>query len=163
MAEVKSFDLVVVGSGPGGYVAAISAARQGLSTGLIESDRLGGVCLNWGCIPSKALLCSAQLYEQMLRAGDFGISAAEISFDWEKIVKRSRQISERTMRGVKYLMKKNGITVLEGKGVLDGEGRLRVEGENEQGNQGGQAPADVPGPPCDKGPENKTCHQHHCA
>ena len=132
MAEAKSFDLAVVGSGPGGYVAAISAARQGLSTALIESDRLGGVCLNWGCIPSKALLHSAQLYEQMLRAGDFGISAAEINFDWEKIVKRSRQVSERTMRGVKYLMKKNGITVLEGRGVLDGEGRLRVEGENEQ-------------------------------
>lgn len=132
MAEVKSFDLAVVGSGPGGYVAAIKAAREGLSTALIESDRLGGVCLNWGCIPSKALLRSAQLYEQMLRARDFGLSAAEIRFDWEAIVKRSRQISDRTMRGVEYLMKKNEIAVLKGRGVLLGEGRIRVERENEQ-------------------------------
>ena len=132
MAEVKSFDLVVVGSGPGGYVAAIKAAREGLSTALIESDRLGGVCLNWGCIPSKALLRSAQLYEQMLRARDFGLSAAEIRFDWEAIVKRSRQISDRTMRGVSYLMKKNEIAVLKGRGVLLGGGRIRVERENEQ-------------------------------
>ena len=132
MAGTKSFDLAVVGSGPGGYVAAIRAAQQGLSTALIEADRLGGVCLNWGCIPSKALLSSARLYEQMLRAGDFGISAAGISFDWEAIVKRSRQVSERAMRGVKYLMKKNGIAVIEGKGVLTGRGGIRVEGEKEQ-------------------------------
>ncbi len=132
MAEVKSFDLAVVGSGPGGYVAAIKAAQEGLSTALIESDRLGGVCLNWGCIPSKALLRSAQLYEQMLRATDFGLSAAEISFDWEAIVKRSRQISDRMMRGVKYLMKKNEIAVLKGRGVPLDKGRIRVEGENEQ-------------------------------
>jgi len=132
MSEVKLFDLAVVGSGPGGYVAAIRAAQQGLSTALIESGRLGGVCLNRGCIPSKALLRSAQLYEQMLRAGDFGLSVAQTSFDWEAILKRSRRISDRTMRGVSYLMKKNGITVLEGRGVLNGEGELRVEGEKTQ-------------------------------
>jgi len=129
MADNYSFDLAVLGSGPGGYVAAIKAAQEGLSTAIVESERLGGVCLNRGCIPSKALLRSAQVYEHLLRAKDFGLSAGEINFNWEAIVKRSRQISERTARGVNYLMKKNGITVFQGKGILRGQGRLQVAAE----------------------------------
>jgi dihydrolipoamide dehydrogenase len=131
MAEVNNFDLLVLGGGPGGYVAAIRAAQLGLKTALVEEDRLGGVCLNWGCIPSKALLASAHLYEKLQHAGDFGLSAGEISFDWKSIIKRSRQIADRSYRGVSYLMKKNGIAVFQGRGVLEGKGRIRVEGENE--------------------------------
>jgi len=131
MAEINNFDLLVLGGGPGGYVAAIRAAQLGLKTAVVEEDRLGGVCLNWGCIPSKALLASAQLYEKLQHASDFGLTAGEISFDWESIIRRSRQIADRSYRGVSYLMKKNGITVFQGRGVLEGKGRIRVEGGNE--------------------------------
>ena len=132
MTEGKKFDLVVIGSWPGGYVAAIRAAQEGLSTAIVEADRLGGVCLNWGCIPSKALLASAEVFETVGRAADYGISLENPSFDWKAIIRRSRQVADRVMRGVKFLMKKNGIEVFEGRGVLAGAGRVSVEGENSQ-------------------------------
>ncbi|MBW7995182.1 MAG: dihydrolipoyl dehydrogenase [Candidatus Glassbacteria bacterium] len=130
MSDVSKFDLIVVGSGPGGYVAAIRASQLGMKTAIVEKERLGGVCLNWGCIPSKALLHSASLYEQISTAQRYGITVAEAGFDWEKVVRHSRQSSDRTMRGVKFLMKKNGIEVFEGNGVLRGGGLVLVEGED---------------------------------
>ncbi len=123
----NSFDILVLGGGPGGYVAAIRAAQLGRRVALVEREALGGVCLNWGCVPSKALLRSAQLYQDILRAEDFGLSVGEPGFDWGAIVKRSRQVADRTRRGVNYLMKKNGITVFEGQGNLLGGGKLGVQ------------------------------------
>jgi len=109
----QDFDVIIIGSGPGGYVSAIRAAQLGLKTAIIEREALGGVCLNWGCIPTKALLRSAEVYRQMRHAKDYGLSANP-GFDLGAIVKRSRAIAGQLSSGVKYLMKKNKITVIEG-------------------------------------------------
>ncbi|MCA0900549.1 dihydrolipoyl dehydrogenase [Microbulbifer agarilyticus] len=118
MAERKidkqSFDLVVVGAGPGGYVAAIRAAQLGMRVALVESQHLGGTCLNWGCIPTKSLLKSAEVYQQMKNADDYGLTVSEPGFDIEKIVQRSRSTAGRLSRGIRYLMEKNDICVFEG-------------------------------------------------
>jgi len=108
------FDLIVIGGGPGGYVAAIRAAQLGLKTAVVERDKLGGICLNWGCIPTKALLRTAEIYHLMERAGEFGLKADNISFDIAKVVDRSRKVAGRLSGGVAGLMKKNKITVIEG-------------------------------------------------
>ena len=123
----REFDLIVVGGGPGGYVAAIRAAQLGLKTALVEREHLGGICLNWGCIPTKALLRSAEVFHLMGRAGDFGLSAADIGFDLGKIVKRSRDVARRLSNGVAYLLKKNAVSVIDGQGRLAGKGRVVVE------------------------------------
>ena len=102
----NSFDLVVLGGGPGGYVAAIRANQLGMTVALVEDKHLGGICLNWGCIPTKALLKSAEVYSELSHSSDFGIEAGNLSFDMPKIVKRSRQIAQRLSNGVGYLMKK---------------------------------------------------------
>ncbi|WP_416879109.1 dihydrolipoyl dehydrogenase [Litorimonas sp.] len=112
MAET-AFDVIVIGSGPGGYVTAIRAAQLGFKTAIVEKEDLGGVCLNWGCIPTKALLRSAEVYHNMQHADEYGLSA-EPSFDLEKIVKRSRKIAGQLSGGIKHLMKKNKITVING-------------------------------------------------
>ncbi|MBM4169880.1 MAG: dihydrolipoyl dehydrogenase [Ignavibacteria bacterium] len=125
MAE-KQFDLTVIGAGPGGYVAAIRAAQLGLNVGLVERDKLGGICLNWGCIPSKALLKSAEMHHLFKKAEEFGFSYKDLSFDWSKIIKRSRDISERISKGVEYLMKKNKIDVVNGTGKLTGKSTIEV-------------------------------------
>lgn len=114
-----SFDLIIIGSGPGGYVAAIRASQLGLKTAIVERENLGGVCLNWGCIPTKALLRSAEVYHNMQHAGAYGLKAEGISFDLNAIVKRSRQIADQLSGGVKHLMKKNKITVIEGEGRIE--------------------------------------------
>ena len=124
MAE--SFDVVVVGGGPGGYVCAIRCAQLGLKTAVVERDRLGGICLNWGCIPTKALLRSAEVFHLMHRAAEFGLSADNVKFDLDKIVKRSRKVSEQLSNGVGFLMKKHKITVITGEAKLGGKGALRV-------------------------------------
>src|SRR3990172_10575625 len=116
----KQFDLTVIGSGPGGYVAAIRAAQLGLKVAIIERDKLGGICLNWGCIPSKALLKSAELYQTFKRADEFGISFKDLNYDFAKIIKRSRGVADRISKGVDYLMKKNKIEVLYGTARLTG-------------------------------------------
>ena len=121
-----SFDLIVVGGGPGGYVAAIRAAQLGLNTALVEREHLGGICLNWGCIPTKALLRTAEVYHLMQHAGDFGLSADNVAFDIGKVVKRSRRVAARLNAGVKHLMKKNKVTVFDGHGRLAGKGKLAV-------------------------------------
>jgi dihydrolipoamide dehydrogenase len=114
------FDLIVIGSGPGGYVAAIRAAQLGLETAVVEREHLGGVCLNWGCIPTKALLRSAEVYDLIRHAKDYGVSADNIRFDVEAIVQRSRSVSSRLSGGVAALLKKNKVAVIWGEATFTG-------------------------------------------
>jgi dihydrolipoamide dehydrogenase len=120
------FDLIVIGSGPGGYVAAIRASQLGMKTAIVEREHLGGVCLNWGCIPTKALLRSAEVYDLSRRAKDFGLSVENLRFDPRAIVQRSRDVSERLSRGVGGLLKKNAVTIIWGEASLTAPGRVRV-------------------------------------
>ncbi len=124
-----NYDLIVLGSGPGGYVAAIRAAQLGLKTAIVERELLGGICLNWGCIPTKALLRSAEIYHYMQHAGDYGLKAAQISADIDAVVKRSRGVAKQLNQGVAHLMKKHKITVHMGTGKLTAPGKLEVTGE----------------------------------
>jgi dihydrolipoamide dehydrogenase len=124
-----SYDLIVLGSGPGGYVAAIRAAQLGLKTAIVERENLGGICLNWGCIPTKALLRSAEIYHYMQHAKDYGLAAASISADLDAVVKRSRGVAKQLNQGVTHLMKKNKIAVHMGDGKLTAPGKLEVKGE----------------------------------
>ena len=125
MAETE-FDLIVVGGGPGGYVAAIRAAQLGMKAAVVEREHLGGICLNWGCIPTKALLRTSEIYHYMQHAGDYGLSAKEVGFDLDKVVKRSRKVAGQLNGGVKHLLKKNKVPVFDGHGRLDGKaGDLR--------------------------------------
>jgi dihydrolipoamide dehydrogenase len=126
-----SFDLVVLGGGPGGYVAAIRASQLGMSTALVERARLGGVCLNWGCIPTKALLRAAEINHLLHHLDAFGFSAREVTFDLAKVVERSRRVANRLAAGVRHLLKKNRVVVFEGHGRLDGPGRVAVAKEGE--------------------------------
>ncbi|MEM8587960.1 MAG: dihydrolipoyl dehydrogenase [Pseudomonadota bacterium] len=129
MADTK-FDLIVIGSGPGGYVAAIRASQIGMKTAVIDSEHLGGICLNWGCIPTKALLRSSEIYTLLHHLDQFGFSAKDISFDVDKVVKRSRKVAGQLSGGVKMLLKKNKITVFDGYGRLAGGGKVAVEGKD---------------------------------
>ncbi|WP_311269617.1 dihydrolipoyl dehydrogenase [Sphingobium sp. WCS2017Hpa-17] len=132
MAE--NYDVIVLGSGPGGYVAAIRSAQLGLKTAIVERENLGGICLNWGCIPTKALLRSAEIFHYMQHAGDYGLKAEKISADIEAVVKRSRGVAKQLNQGVTHLMKKNKITVHMGDGKLTGKGKLTVtkDGKTEE-------------------------------
>jgi dihydrolipoamide dehydrogenase len=125
MAETQ-FDLIVVGGGPGGYVAAIRAAQLGMNTALVEREHLGGICLNWGCIPTKALLRSAELFRQLKHLDAYGLAADNPRVDLAKVVKRSRGIAQQLAAGVKHLLKKNKVTVIDGHARLDGPGKLSV-------------------------------------
>src|SRR5499427_3145640 len=129
MAET-SFDLIVVGGGPGGYVAAIRAAQLGMKTALVEREQLGGICLNWGCIPTKALLRSSEINHLLHRLGDFGFSAKDIGFDAGKVVARSRAVAKQLSNGVAYLLRKNKVTVFDGHGRLAEKGRLAITKDN---------------------------------
>jgi dihydrolipoamide dehydrogenase len=126
------FDLAVIGAGPGGYVAAIRAAQLGMKTAVVERDRLGGICLNWGCIPTKALLRTSEIYQLMQNAQAFGLRADNIGFDFPRVIERSREVAEKLSNGVAYLMKKNKIAVIDGTARLEGEGRVAVTGKDEQ-------------------------------
>ncbi len=123
---MADYDLVVLGSGPGGYVAAIRAAQLGLKVAIVERENLGGICLNWGCIPTKALLRSAEIYHYMQHAGEYGLTAANISADIDAVVKRSRGVAKQLNQGVTHLMKKNKITVHMGDGKLLAANTLSV-------------------------------------
>jgi len=129
MAE-RQYDVTVIGGGPGGYVAAIRAAQLGMKVGLIEREKLGGVCLNWGCIPSKALLKSAELYNAFKKSQEFGITHTGLSYDFPKIIARSRSIADRVSKGVEYLMRKNKIEVVSGTAKLTGRNSIEVTKES---------------------------------
>src|SRR5215210_2065935 len=128
-----AYDVVVIGSGPGSYVAAIRAAQLGLKIAVIEKESLGGICLNWGCIPTKALLKSAQVYEYIKHAKDYGIEASGQQ-NFEAVIKRSRGVADKMSKGVQYLMKKNKIDVINGFGKLKGKGQIEVS-QNDGGKQ----------------------------
>ncbi|PZX06009.1 dihydrolipoamide dehydrogenase [Celeribacter halophilus] len=126
---VRKFDLVVIGAGPGGYVAAIRAAQLGLKVACVERENLGGICLNWGCIPTKALLRSAEIYHQMHRAKEFGLSVEGASFDLDAIVKRSRGVAAQMNGGIKGLFKKNKVTAIMGEAKIAAKGKVVVKTE----------------------------------
>jgi dihydrolipoamide dehydrogenase len=133
--HMQNFDIIIIGAGPGGYVAAIRASQLGLKTAIVEREHLGGVCLNWGCIPTKALLRSAEVFHLMENANAFGLKATGISFDLEAIVKRSRSISGQLASGIRGLLKKNKVTVFEGTAKLEGNKKITVnltDGKTEQ-------------------------------
>ena len=123
----KSFDVVVIGSGPGGYVAAIRAAQLGLSTCVVEREHLGGICLNWGCIPTKAMLRSSEVFHLMHRAKEFGLKATGVDYDLDAVVKRSRDVAGQLSGGIGHLMKKNKITVIMGEGTIPAKGKVSVK------------------------------------
>jgi dihydrolipoamide dehydrogenase len=123
----KSYDVVVVGGGPGGYVAAIRAAQLGKKVAVIEENHMGGICLNWGCIPTKALLRSSEIYHSIKRAKEFGISVKDVSVDLKAIVKRSRGVAKQLSDGIGHLMKKHAVEVIDGRGKLCGKGKLKIE------------------------------------
>jgi dihydrolipoamide dehydrogenase len=121
-----AYDVIVLGSGPGGYPAAIRASQLGFKVAIIEKESLGGVCLNWGCIPTKALLKSAQVYEYMKHSADYGITGTNFQHDFGAIIKRSRGVADKMSKGVQFLMKKNKIDVVMGFGKLAGKGKIDV-------------------------------------
>jgi dihydrolipoamide dehydrogenase len=127
--STQSFDVVVIGAGPGGYVAAIRAAQLGLKTAIVEREHMGGICLNWGCIPTKALLRSADVFHLMHRAKDFGLSAEKIGFDLDAVVQRSRGVSKQLNQGIGHLMKKNKVTVFMGAATIPAKGKVSVKTE----------------------------------
>lgn len=130
MAE--KFDICIIGGGPGGYVAAIRASQLGMKTALVEREHLGGICLNWGCIPTKALLRSSEIHHLLNHLGDYGFSARDIKFDFKKIVQRSRDVSRQLTEGIGKLMKKNKITVFEGHGKLNGKNGVSIRKTSER-------------------------------
>src|ERR1700756_148805 len=135
-----SFDVIIIGSGPGGYVTAIRAAQLGFKTAIVEKSYLGGICLNWGCIPTKALLRSAEIFHYMQHAKDYGLSAEKVGYDAKAVVQRSRAVSKRLNDGVGFLMKKNKIPVIWGEASIDAPGQITVKAGR------GEAPKGVLGP-----------------
>ena len=135
-----SFDVVIIGSGPGGYVAAIRAAQLGLKTAVVERSYLGGICLNWGCIPTKALLRSAEIYHAMQHARSYGLTAENVGYDGKAVVARSRAVSKRLNDGVAFLMKKNKISVIWGEAVIDAPGKVTVKPTQAEAPKGALGP-----------------------
>src|SRR5688572_1207718 len=125
---MADYDLLVIGAGPGGYPAAIRGAQLGLKTACVEKDKLGGVCLNWGCIPSKALLKTAEFVHQIREAGEWGITLGEPAIDFAAVVARSRKVAERHEKGVKGLFKKYGVTSIMGTATITGPGTVKITG-----------------------------------
>jgi dihydrolipoamide dehydrogenase len=124
--NTNAFDLIVIGSGPGGYTAAVRASQLGMKTALVERDRLGGICLNWGCIPTKALLKNAEMLNLFRKSEEFGISHDNLRFDFSKIIQRSRGVADKSEKGVAFLMKKNNVTTFMGSAKLAGKGVVEV-------------------------------------
>src|SRR5262245_31067067 len=131
-----SFDVIIIGAGPGGYVTAIRAAQLGFKTAIVERAYLGGICLNWGCIPTKALLRSAEIYHYMQHAKDYGLAAEKVTFDSGAVVKRSRAVSKRLNDGVGFLMKKNKVAVIWGEATIDAPGRITVKAATAEAPKG---------------------------
>jgi dihydrolipoamide dehydrogenase len=126
-----SFDIIIIGSGPGGYVTAIRAAQLGFKTAIVERDYLGGICLNWGCIPTKALLRSAEIFHYMQHAKDYGLSAEKVGYDAQAVVKRSRAVSKRLNDGVGFLMRKNKVAMIWGDATIEAPGKVTVKPKGE--------------------------------
>src|SRR5271166_3647580 len=126
MAETN-FDIVIIGSGPGGYVTAIRAAQLGFKTAIVEREYLGGICLNWGCIPTKALLRSAEIFHYMQHAGDYGLTSEKVGYDAAAVVKRSRSVAKRLNDGVGFLMRKNKVAVIWGEAMIEAPGKITVK------------------------------------
>jgi dihydrolipoamide dehydrogenase len=139
MAE-SSFDVIIIGSGPGGYVTAIRAAQLGFKTAIVERAYLGGICLNWGCIPTKALLRSAEIFHYLQHPKDYGLSAENVSFDATAVVKRSRAVSKRLNDGVGFLMKKNKVAVIWGEASIDAPGKITVKAGKSEAPKGALGP-----------------------
>src|SRR6201998_1604766 len=131
-----SFDIFIIGSGPGGYVTAIRAAQLGFKTAIVEREYLGGICLNWGCIPTKALLRSAEIFHYLQHAKDYGLSAGEVKYDPSAGVKRSRAVSKRLNDGVGFLMKKNKVAVIWGEAAIDAPGKITVKAGKSEAPKG---------------------------
>ena len=125
----KNFDMIVIGAGPGGYVAAIRGAQLGMNVAVIERENLGGICLNWGCIPTKALLRSSEVFHLMHRAKEFGLSVEKVGYDLDAVVKRSRGVAKQMEGGVKHLLKKNKVTVIMGEATVPAKGKVSVKTE----------------------------------
>jgi dihydrolipoamide dehydrogenase len=136
----ESFDIIIIGSGPGGYVTAIRAAQLGFKTAIVERAYLGGICLNWGCIPTKALLRSAEIFHYMQHAKDYGLSADNVAYDAGAVVKRSRGVAKRLNDGVAYLMKKNKVSVIWGEAAIDAPGKVTVKPTKAEGPKGALGP-----------------------
>jgi dihydrolipoamide dehydrogenase len=139
MAET-SFDIIIIGSGPGGYVTAIRAAQLGFKTAVVERDFLGGICSNWGCIPTKALLRSAEIFHYMQHAKDYGLSADNVSFDPTAVIKRSRGVAGRMNTGVGFLLKKNKVTLIWGEATIDAPGKITVKASKTEAPKGASGP-----------------------
>jgi dihydrolipoamide dehydrogenase len=137
----ESFDIIIIGSGPGGYVTAIRAAQLGFKTAIVERAYLGGICLNWGCIPTKALLRSAEIFHYMQHAKDYGLSADNIAYDAGAVVKRSRGVAKRLNDGVAYLMKKNKVSVIWGEAAIDAPGKVTVKPTKAEAPKGALGPS----------------------
>src|SRR4029078_12467062 len=134
------FDIIIIGSGPGGYVTAIRAAQLGFKTAIVERDYLGGICLNWGCIPTKALLRSAEVFHYMQHAKDYGLKAENVGFDAKAVVERSRKVSTRLNSGVGFLMKKNKIAIIWGEATIDAPSKLTVKPSRSEAPKGALPP-----------------------
>src|SRR5271154_925612 len=139
MAETD-FDVIIIGSGPGGYVCAIRAAQLGFKTAIVERDYLGGICLNWGCIPTKALLRSAEIFHYLQHAKDYGLSAGEVTYDPGAVVKRSRAVAKRLNDGVGFLMRKNKVAVIWGEATIDAPGKITVKASKSEAPKGTLGP-----------------------
>src|SRR5947209_15501527 len=135
-----SFDIIIIGSGPGGYVTAIRAAQLGFKVAIVEKSYLGGICLNWGCIPTKALLRSAEIFHYMQHAKDYGLSAGNVSFDPKAVVARSRAVSKRLNDGVGFLMKKNKVAVIWGEAAIEAPGKVSVKAGKSEAPKGALGP-----------------------
>src|SRR3954452_12912213 len=135
-----AFDIIIIGSGPGGYVTAIRSAQLGFKTAIVERAHLGGICLNWGCIPTKALLRSAEIFHYLQHAKDYGLSAENVGFDPAAVVKRSRAVSKRLNDGVGFLMKKNKVTVIWGEASIDAPGKVTVKAGKSEAPKGALGP-----------------------
>jgi len=122
----REFDVLIIGGGPGGYVAAIKSAQLGFKTAVVERDQLGGVCLNWGCIPTKALLKNAEIYNHFKHASEWGISYSDLKYDFPKVIKRSRDVAFKNSKGIEYLFKKNKVEHISGFGFITGKGKVEV-------------------------------------
>src|SRR5689334_2530214 len=136
----NTYDIIIIGSGPGGYVTAIRAAQLGFKTAIVEREYLGGICLNWGCIPTKALLRSAEIYHYLEHADSYGLSAREVGYDAKAVVERSRKVAKRLNDGVAFLMKKNKIAVIWGEARLEQRGQIAVKASKVAAPKGALGP-----------------------